>query len=41
LPQPIGYDQMLETYGEAGYAQQLRTRRAQAAQDSESIAHAW
>jgi hypothetical protein len=41
LPQPIGYDQMLETYGEAGYAQQLRTRRAQAAQDSENIAHAW
>jgi predicted phosphodiesterase len=39
--QQIPYDHLLERYGEGSYAQELRTRRAQAAQDSENIAHAW
>ncbi|RDC69671.1 hypothetical protein DLJ49_18710 [Rhodovulum sp. 12E13] len=33
LAAPIAYDQLLEAYGEAGYAQALRTARAQAARD--------
>lgn len=31
----FSYDWIMETYGEGGYAQELRTRRAKAAQDRE------
>lgn len=37
LVHPIPYDAVLETYGEAGYAQQLRTRRARDAQNRADI----
>ncbi|RKT35276.1 calcineurin-like phosphoesterase family protein [Roseovarius halotolerans] len=37
----IPYDHVLEKYGEGDYAQKLRTRRAQAAQDRENARHAY